>query len=155
MPRLVTRSPRLPLPLVSEYIMFSIYVFLLIVNSPAPIPAKRGPDFYANPPDRQMVTQFPVHSVSDFKTLVERGCYYADRTKYIKQIEEDADVLTFFRPKRFGKSLFLSTLKHFYDIKGADDFKRLFGPFEIFSHASNMKHSQFLIFELDFSTGAR
>ena len=98
--------------------MFSIYHFLLIVNSPATIP---GPDFYANPPELQRITQFPIHSFSNRKTPVDKGCYYAGRTKYTKQIEGDEGVLMFFRPERLGKSQFLSILKQFYDIKGADD----------------------------------
>ena len=56
--------------------------------------------------------------VSSYKDLQIGGAYYVDKTPYIKTILESASTKTrkvqlFTRPRRFGKTLFLSTLKHF------------------------------------------
>ncbi|CAG8649087.1 7688_t:CDS:2, partial [Paraglomus brasilianum] len=115
------------------------------------IPAKRELEFSLKPPNRQKTTGFPVNSVSNFKTLMDRGFFYADKTKYIKDIEKDQDVLMFLRPKRFGKSLLLSMLKHFYDINETPNFDRLFGSLDIYKHASELQHNKFLTLEWDFS----
>jgi len=77
--------------------------------------------------------------------------FYADKTKYIKEIANDRKVLMFLRPKRFGKSLLLSTLKYFYDVNEAQNFDRLFGSLDIYQHASELQHSKFLILEWNFS----
>ena len=114
-------------------------------------PAKREPEFYPEPLKQQKITGFPVDSVSNFKVLRDQGFFYADKTKYIKEIEKDQDVLMFLWPKRFGKSLLLSTLKHFYDINEAPSFYRLFGSLDIYQHALELKHNQFLILEWNFS----
>lgn len=57
----------------------------------------------------------------------------------------------FLRPKRFGKSLWLSTLKHFYDINEASSFNELFGLLDINKYASELQHNKFLILEWNFS----
>ena len=95
---------------------------------------------------------FPVDSVSDFKELRDNNFFYVDKTKYIKDIENDQEVLMFMRPKRFGKSLLLSTIQHFYDVNEAQNFNRLFGPLEIYQHASELRHNRFLILKWNFST---
>jgi hypothetical protein len=77
--------------------------------------------------------------------------FYADKTRYIKDIEEFDGVLMFLRPKRFGKSLLLSTIKYFYDVNEYVNFEELFGSLEIYKYASELRHNQFLILEWDFS----
>jgi len=57
---------------------------------------------------------------SDYKELVDRDMYYIDKTKYIKEIEAVDDYLFFIRPRRFGKSLFISMLGYYYDVNYKD-----------------------------------
>lgn len=52
----------------------------------------------------------------DFKFLRETGCVYIDKTSYIKKIVSPGSKYYFLaRPRRFGKSLFLSTLRYFFE----------------------------------------
>ena len=56
--------------------------------------------------------------VEDFKKIIEENYYYVDKTKFIEDIINDgAQVKLFTRPRRFGKTLNMSTLKYFFDIK--------------------------------------
>ncbi|ATV06720.1 ATP-binding protein [Fusobacterium vincentii] len=65
--------------------------------------------------------------VSDFKHLIEEDFYYFDKTKFIDEIIQDgAQVKLFTRPRRFGKTLNMSMLKYFFDIRKADENKKLF-----------------------------
>ena len=65
--------------------------------------------------------------VSDFKHLIEEDFYYFDKTKFIDEIIQDgAQVKLFTRPRRFGKTLNMSMLKYFFDIKKADENRKLF-----------------------------
>ncbi|KAF9085347.1 hypothetical protein BGX27_003489, partial [Mortierella sp. AM989] len=115
--------------------------------------AKRRPELILEPPPKRVKAfSFPVDSIANFKELREDNYFYADKTKYIKDIENDRPVLMFLRPKRFGKSLLLSTLKYFYDINEAANFDTLFGSLEIYQHALELQHNQFLILKWDFST---
>ena len=65
--------------------------------------------------------------VEDFKKIIDTNSFYVDKTKGIEDIEKiTSEVLLFTRPRRFGKSLFLSTLKYFYDIENSKENKKLF-----------------------------
>ena len=65
--------------------------------------------------------------IDDFKTLIEENCYYIDKSKFIEEILKDkAGVKLFTRPRRFGKTLNMSTLKYFFDIKNAEKNRALF-----------------------------
>ena len=65
--------------------------------------------------------------LSDFKELVEDNYYYFDKTKFIDEVVKDgAKVKLFTRPRRFGKTLNMSMLKYFFDIKKADENRKLF-----------------------------
>ena len=65
--------------------------------------------------------------LSDFKHLIEEDFYYFDKTKFIDEIIQDgAQVKLFTRPRRFGKTLNMSMLKYFFDIKKADENRKLF-----------------------------
>ena len=69
------------------------------------------------------------YGISNFETLIKRGQYYVDRTEYIKRLESYfSSYLFFVRPRRFGKSLFLSVLEYYYGIEYQEKFERLFGP---------------------------
>ena len=65
--------------------------------------------------------------LSDFKELIEEDFYYFDKTKFIDEIVKDgAKVKLFARPRRFGKTLNMSMLKYFFDIKKAEENRKLF-----------------------------
>ena len=65
--------------------------------------------------------------LSDFKHLIEEDFYYYDKTKFIDEIIKDgAQVKVFTRPRRFGKTLNMSMLKYFFDIKEAEENRKLF-----------------------------
>lgn len=66
--------------------------------------------------------KIPVIGGEDFKDIINRNYYYVDKTLFIKDIEESgAEVCLFTRPRRFGKTLALSTLKYFYDIENKQE----------------------------------
>ena len=70
--------------------------------------------------------------VDDFKKLIENNAYYIDKTKFIADILDDAaEVKLFTRPRRFGKTLNMSTLKYFFDIQNADENRKLFNGLDI------------------------
>ena len=65
--------------------------------------------------------------VSDFKKIIEGDFYYFDKTKFIEEIIKDgSEVKLFARPRRFGKTLNMSMLKYFFDIKNREENKKIF-----------------------------
>ena len=65
--------------------------------------------------------------VSDFKKIIEGDFYYFDKTKLIEEIINDgSEVKLFARPRRFGKTLNMSMLKYFFDIKNREENKKIF-----------------------------
>ena len=93
--------------------------------------------------------KFP-YGLSDFGTLRREGYWYQDRSGRIAQLEAAGRQLIFLRPRRFGKSLLLSMLEHYYDLKRADAFEALFGDLAI-GQAPTPLHNQFYIMKWDFS----
>ncbi|MCL4581884.1 hypothetical protein YWH7199_11170, partial [Fusobacterium nucleatum YWH7199] len=70
--------------------------------------------------------------VDDFKKLIENNALYIDKTKFIIELLDDAaEVKLFTRPRRFGKTLNMSTLKYFFDIKNANENRKLFNGLDI------------------------
>ena len=70
--------------------------------------------------------------ISDFKTLIENNYYYVDKTSFISEVGKNVGkTLLFTRPRRFGKTLNMSMLKYFFDVKEADENKKLFKNLEI------------------------
>ena len=67
------------------------------------------------------------YGVSDFLRVIRENQYYVDKTMYIPLLEAQPDYLIFIRPRRFGKSLFLSMLEAYYDCKLKDQFQEIFG----------------------------
>ena len=63
--------------------------------------------------------KFP-YAINDFGTLIQEGYFYQDRTDRLPLVEEAGRQLIFIRPRRFGKSLLLSMLEHYYDVNRAD-----------------------------------
>ncbi len=55
------------------------------------------------------------YGVADFATVIEQNLYYVDKTMFIPELEKQPRNLFFIRPRRFGKSIFLSMLHSYYD----------------------------------------
>ena len=69
---------------------------------------------------------------SDFKEIIQENGYYVDKTKFIEDLLEDlSKVKLFTRPRRFGKTLNLSMLKYFFDVRNAEENRKLFENFYI------------------------
>ena len=75
--------------------------------------------------------KLPV-GISDFKDVIENNYYYFDKTKFIENILEDGSkVKLFTRPRRFGKTLNISMLKYFFNVKNKYENKKLFENLDI------------------------
>jgi len=92
---------------------------------------------------------FP-YGIADFRKIREGGYFYVDRTDRIPLIENSGSQLVFLRPRRFGKSLWLSTLENYYDLARADDFEPLFGGLKIGQNPTPL-HNRYFILKLNFS----
>jgi hypothetical protein len=93
--------------------------------------------------------RFP-YGLSDFGTLIENGYWYQDRTDRLASLEATGRQLIFLRPRRFGKSLLLSMLEHYYDINRADRFKSLFGALAVGRNPTPLRN-QYFVLKWDFS----
>ena len=94
--------------------------------------------------------RFP-YGVSDFKSLVSEGYVFVDRTEHIELIERAGEkFLFFFRPRRFGKSLLISILQHYYGLEHKELFDKLFGQFYIGKNKTAIANT-FHILRFDFS----
>lgn len=80
----------------------------------------------------------------------EENYLYVDKTKYIQILEDYAPYQFFIRPRRFGKSLFVSMLESYYDINAEKDFKELFGDLYIGKNPTP-RRNQYLIFKISFA----
>jgi Predicted AAA-ATPase len=88
---------------------------------------------------------------ADFAAMRRENCFYIDRTNYIEQLETYASSYTMFlRPRRFGKSLFLSILEEYYDVNKTEQFQKNFGDLYIGKQPTTLAN-QFLIMPFDFS----
>ena len=70
--------------------------------------------------------------VENFKEIINNNYYYVDKTKFIEEILNDGSKIKLFtRPRRFGKTLNMSTIKHFFDIKNNEENRKLFNNLDI------------------------
>ena len=70
--------------------------------------------------------------VENFKEIITNNYYYVDKTKFIEKILNDGSKIKLFtRPRRFGKTLNISTIKHFFDIKNNEENRKLFNNLDI------------------------
>ncbi|MEA1955477.1 MAG: AAA family ATPase, partial [Campylobacterota bacterium] len=90
------------------------------------------------------------YGLSDFKRVLQEDYYYIDKTSFIEHIEDEANFLYFLRPRRFGKSLTISMLEYYYDIRYKDEFKFIFKTTYIATNPTPLKNS-FYIMRFDFS----
>lgn len=95
------------------------------------------------------IKQVP-YGVSDFVTVRERNLYYVDKTMYLSLLEQQPDNLFYIRPRRFGKSLFISMLQAYYDKAMTDRFDSLFGGLWVHEHPTSFR-GRYQMLYLDFS----
>ena len=89
--------------------------------------------------------------LSDFKEIIEYDYYYFDKTKFIENILEDrSKVKLFTRPRRFGKTLNISMLKYFFDVKNKDENKNLFEGLNISKSEYFNKQGEFPVISISF-----
>lgn len=93
--------------------------------------------------------KFP-YGIMDFSSLISEDYIYVDRTHFIPECEDIGKVLFCVRPHRFGKTLWLNTLRSYYDILRKNKFESLFSQLYIGKNPTQ-KRSSYLIFHLDFS----
>ena len=93
--------------------------------------------------------KFP-YGLSDFSKVLLGGYFYQDRTDRIPRLEAAGEQLLFIRPRRFGKSLLLSMLEHYYDLNRAGNFEALFGGLAIGQNPTPL-HNQYFVMKWDFS----
>ena len=87
---------------------------------------------------------------SNFRKVITEGFVYIDKTAYIPQLEAAGSHLFLLRPRRFGKSLFLSMLEHYYDVAYRAEFDALFGKLYIGQHPTPL-HNTYPVLFMDFS----
>ncbi len=90
------------------------------------------------------------YGLASYRDVRLDNCYYLDKTMYIPQLENMGKYLMFIRPRRFGKSLFLSMLECYYDVAMADEFEQLFKGTTIYDNPTPEK-SHYLILSFNFS----
>ena len=88
--------------------------------------------------------------INDFEVIRRDNLYYVDKTKYISILESGDRYLFFGRPRRFGKSLFISMMEAYYDIKKKDRFDELFSGLWIHEHPTECRGA-YQVMRLDFS----
>ena len=90
------------------------------------------------------------YAIRDFYKLITEDYCYIDRTDRIRVMEQMGYELLFLRPRRFGKSLWLSTLMNYYDVAKGAEFERLFGHLAVGQNPTPL-HNQYLVMKWDFS----
>lgn len=90
------------------------------------------------------------YGLSNFQKVITENYLYIDKTEYIAKLEETGEHLIFLRPRRFGKSLFLSSLWYYYDIAYKDEFDSIFGHLSVGKNPTPLKSSYQVLF-LEFS----
>lgn len=90
------------------------------------------------------------YGISNFEVLRKKNYLYVDKTSYIEILDRYAPYQFFIRPRRFGKSLFISMLENYYDINKKDKFQELFGNLYIGKNPTEERNS-FLVWKISFA----
>lgn len=90
------------------------------------------------------------YGMMNFEDIRFENYYYVDKTRFIPLIEQADRFFFFIRPRRFGKSLTLNMLQHYYDVRAKDKFDALFGDLYIGRYPTQDRNS-YLVLYLDFS----
>ncbi|MCI6295895.1 MAG: ATP-binding protein [Bacteroidales bacterium] len=90
------------------------------------------------------------YGVADFVVMREQNLYYVDKTMYLEELERQSRFVFFIRPRRFGKSLFISMMQAYYDKAMANRFDKLFGGLQV-AQKPTPNRSRYQVLYLDFS----
>ena len=91
------------------------------------------------------------YGISDYEVIKEENYIYVDKTRFIEELEHiNTKYPVFLRPRRFGKSLLVSTLQCYYDKNRTDSFEALFGDTYIGTHKTDLANSYYIM-RFDFS----
>lgn len=90
------------------------------------------------------------YGISNFEVMRKENYLYVDKTSYIEILDRYAPYQFFIRPRRFGKSLFISMLENYYDINKKDKFEKLFGDLYIGKNPTEKRNS-FLVWRISFA----
>ena len=91
------------------------------------------------------------YGISDYERLKENNYYYVDKTKYIEKLESIPEpYIMFLRPRKFGKTLFTSTLENYYDIRKKEKFEKLYGETYIGKNPTELRN-KYHILKFNFS----
>ena len=86
------------------------------------------------------------YGISNYEELIDDGYYYVDKTMYIEKLENLAEKrILFLRPRKFGKTLFTSTLENYYDIQKEEKFEKLYGETYIGKNPTKLKNSYHIL----------
>jgi hypothetical protein len=85
------------------------------------------------------------YGISNYKTIIEKGYVYVDKTMYISSLEQVGVYNLFLRPRRFGKSLFTTMLGYYYDINEKDNFDVLFSNTYIGNNPTLEKNTYYVM----------
>lgn len=97
----------------------------------------------------EQIKQIP-YGVADFEYVVRDNLYYVDKTMFLTELERQPNTQIFIRPRRFGKSLFISMMKAYYDKANAARFDELFGNLWIGKHPTPL-HNKYQVMYFDYS----
>jgi len=91
------------------------------------------------------------YGIADYKDIRENDYYYMDKTLFIEKLEDlNERYLIFLRPRRFGKSLFISMLHYYYDLYYKDKFETLYSDTYIGQNPTK-EANKYLIMRFNFS----
>jgi hypothetical protein len=90
------------------------------------------------------------YGVADYERIHQANLYYVDKTRYLREIEKAGFYLFFIRPRRFGKTLFLSMMETYYDVNQGENFAGFFQGTDIFDEPTPERNS-YLVLKFDFS----
>lgn len=86
------------------------------------------------------------YGISNYEELVKDNYCYVDKTKYIEKLENLPEKrIMFLRPRKFGKTLFTSTLENYYDLKKANKFEELYGDTYIGKNPTKLRNSYYIL----------
>ena len=98
---------------------------------------------------KQNVKRLP-YGINDFEAVIEQNQYYVDKTMYLPLLENQPSNIILIRPRRFGKSIFLSMLHAYYDCSKKEKFQTLFGDLWVGKHPTPLQ-GRYQVLHLDFS----
>src|SRR5574344_2943170 len=90
------------------------------------------------------------YGISNYVQIRRDNRYWVDKSMYLERMERAGNFLFLIRPRRFGKSMFLSMMESYYDIETKDNFDLLFGDTVVGSNPT-AERNEYQVLRLDFS----